>query len=218
MNAEAVSAILKEGSPISTRIGAHPAWYRNIVYKSEGSLVHLSLVDRYLENVILPGSNISIKFFNEFFVYMFNGIIHNIYAGCPGCIIVQIIECEEIINTRLSPRYDTYLPANLKPDWDSMFHFSIITDMSYGGMAFLCTHRFDYNEEVLVNAYLPMNQIFQSRGKVIRRNIRNNTIDYSMQFSEIDEENCSLLSKYFARLDAENASLYQQYLLLSSKQ
>ena len=218
MNAEAVSAILKEGSPASTRIGTHPAWYRNIVYKSEGSLVHLSLIDRYLENVVLPGSNIYIKFFNEFFVYLFSGIIHNIYAGSPGYIIVQITECEEIINTRLSPRYDTYLPANLKPDWDSMHRFSIITDLSYGGMAFLCTHRFDSNEEVLVNAYLPFNQIFNTRGKVVRRNIKNNIIDYSMQFTETDETNCSLLSKYFARIDAEYTALYQQYLLASNKQ
>lgn len=218
MNAEAVSAILKEGSPVSTKIGAHPAWYRNIVYKSEGNLVYLSLIDRYLENAVFSGSSISIKYFNEFFVYLFTGVIYNIYAGNPGYVVVQITECEEIINTRLSPRYDIYLPASLKPDWDNLQHFSIITDLSYGGMAFFCSHRFDCNDEIWVDAYLPFNQIFHTKGKVIRRNIKGSVIDYSMQFTEINEENCGLLSKFFARLDAENAVLYQQYLMLTNKQ
>jgi len=218
MNVEAVSSILKEGSPVSTKIGSGPAWYRNIVYKSEGNLIHLSLIDRYLENAVITGTHISIKFFNEFFVYLFNGIIHNIYAGYPGYVIVQITDAEEIINTRLSPRYDIYLSANLKPEWDSIFYFSIITDISYGGMAFMCTHRFDYSEEVEVTAYLPFNQVFQTNGKVIRRSIKSGIIDYSMQFIEISEQSCGLLSKYFARLDAENAALYQQFLLYSSKQ
>ncbi|NJD04129.1 MAG: PilZ domain-containing protein [Ruminiclostridium sp.] len=218
MNVEAVSAILKEGSPVSTRIGSGSAWYRNIVYKSENNFVHLSLIDRYLENIVIVGTQISIKFFNEFFVYVFSGIIHNIYAGYPGYVIVQITDAEEIINTRLSPRYDIYLPANLKPEWDSIFFFSVITDISYGGMAFMCSHRFDHSEEVQVMAYLPLNQVFQTKGKVIRRNIKNGIIDYSMQFTEISEQSCGILSKYFARLDAENAALYQQFLLHSGRQ
>ena len=218
MNVEAVSAILKEGSPVSTKIGSAPAWYRNIIYKSEGNFVHLSLIDRYLENTIVVGSRISIKYFNEFFVYLFGGVIQNIYAGHPGYVIIQITDAEEIINTRLSPRYDIYLSANLKPDWDNISYFSIITDISYGGMAFMCTHRFDYSEEVEVTAYLTSNQVFQTTGKVIRRSIKSGIIDYSMQFIEINEHSCSLLSKYFSRLDAENAALYEQFLLYSNKQ
>lgn len=218
MNVEAVSAILKEGSPVSTRIGYGPAWYRNIVYKSEGSLVQLSLIDRYMENTITAGSHVSIKFFNEFFVYLFNGIVHNICAGLPGYIIVQVTEAEEIINTRLSPRYDTYLPASLKPEWDSMSYFSIITDISYGGMAFTCAHRFDSSEDIEVAAFLPSNQVFQTKGRIVRRNIKSSIIEYSMQFTEINEQSCELLSKYFARLDAESTALYEQYLLYTKKQ
>ncbi len=218
MNVEAVSAILKEGSPVSTRIGAGPAWYRNIIYKSEGNFVYLSLIDRYLENIVIAGTHISIRFFNEFFVYLFSGIVHTIYGGHSGYVTVQITDAEEIINTRLSPRYDTYLPANLKPEWDNLSYFSIITDISYGGMAFMCTHRFDYSEDVDATVYLPLHHIFQAKGKVIRRNIKSGIIDYSLHFIEIDEENCGLISRYFSRLDAENAALYQQYLLYSGKQ
>ncbi len=218
MNVEAVSAILKEGSSVSTKIGSGPAWYRNIVCKSKGNLVYLPLIDRYLENTVTSGTYIAIKFFNEFFVYLFSGIVHEIYAGYPGYVIVQIADAEEIINTRLSPRYDTYLPANLKPEWDNVYYFSVITDISYGGMAFMCTHRFDYSEEVEVTAYLSVNQVFQIKGKVIRRSIKNAVIDYSMQFTEISEQSCSLLSKYFSRLDAESAALYQQYLINLNKQ
>lgn len=218
MNVEAVSVILKEGASVSTKIGSGPAWHRNIVYKSEGSFVQLSLIDRYLENLIVTGMHISIKFFNEFFVYLFEGVIHNICAGHPGHVLVKVTDAEEIINTRLSPRYDIYLSANLRPEWDDIIHFSVINDISYGGMAFMCTHRFDYNEEVEITAFLPSNEIFRTTGKVIRRSIKSGIIDYSMQFIQISEQNCGLLSKYFAHLDMENAALYEQFLLHSNKQ
>lgn len=220
MNAEAASSILKEGSHVSTKLklGNGLAWFRNIVYRSEGSFVHLALIDRYLENVIVTGNHITIKYFNEFFVYLFEGVIHSIQAGSPGYVVVQISEAEEIINTRLSPRYDTYLSANLKAPWDNTYYFSVITDLSYGGMAFMCAHRFDYGEEIEVTAYLPFNQIFQTTGKVIRRSLKSSVIDYSMQFVVIDEHNCSLLAKYFSRLDAENANMYELYLMYSNKQ
>lgn len=218
MNSEAAAAILKEGSHVSTKLGNGLAWFRNIVFRSDGKYIHLALIDRYLENVIVVGNHMTIKFFNEFFVYLFEGVIHTIQAGNPGYIIVQIDDAEEIINTRMSPRYDAYLSANLRAPWDNSYHFSVITDLSYGGMAFMCTHRFDYGEEIEVTAFLPFNQIFQTTGKVIRRTMRNNIIDYSMQFVLIDESNCNLLSKYFTRLDAENASMYELYLMYSNKQ
>lgn len=218
MNAESVSAILKEGSHVATRLGTGMAWFRNIVYRSEGNFIHLALIDRYLENLIVPGIQISVKYFNEFFVYLFDGVIHSIHAGSPGYVIVQINDAQEIINTRMSPRYDTYLQANLKASWDNTYYFSIITDLSYGGFAFICTHRFDYGEEIEATAYLPYNQVFQTTGKVIRRSLKNDIIDYSMQFIVIDEHNCSLLSKYFKRLDAENAAMYELYLMYSNKQ
>ncbi len=218
MNVEAVSAILKEGLAISTKIGSSLAWHRNIVYKSEGAFVHVALIDRYLENAVTTGTHISVKFFNEFFVYLFDGIIHSIHAGHPGYLTIQVTSAEEIINTRLSPRYGTYISANLKPEWDSTFYFSIITDISFGGVAFICTHRFDYGDELEVTAYLPSNQIIQTTGKVVRRSIKSGIIDYSMQFTEMSEENCSILSRYFSRLDEENKAMYEEYLIFSARQ
>jgi PilZ domain. len=218
MNAESVSTILKEGFHVGTKLGAGMAWYRNIVYRSEGSFVHLALIDRYLENIIAPGMQISVKYYNEFFVYLFEGVIHSIHAGTPGYIIIQVNDAQEIINTRMSPRYDAYLSANLKATWDNTHHFSVITDLSYGGMAFISHYRFEYGEEVEVTIYLTCNQIFQTTGKIIRRSLKNSVIDYSMQFIILDEHNCSQLSKYFSRLDSENACLYELYKLYSNKQ
>lgn len=218
MNVDSLSSILKEGLAVSTRLCSSVTWHRNIVCRSEKNLVHLLLIDRYLENAITVGTRVSIKLFNEFFVYLFEGAIHSIYAGSPGHVVLQINKVDEIINTRSSPRYDTYIAANLKSEWDNDLYFAIMADISYGGMALLCTHRFEHGEEVLVTSYLPFNQVFYTKGRIIRRNDRKGIIDYSIQFIELEDEGIVMLAKYFSRLEQEKIQMFEDYLLYSSKQ
>lgn len=212
MNVEAVSVILKEGMAVSTKLGSGMTWCRNIVYKSEGDSVYLALIEQYLENIIIPGSTISIKYVNEYFIYLFEGTITNINPSYPAYLTVRVTNAEEILNSRLSPRYDVYIAADLKPEWDDSSCFAVITDISFGGLAFICNLKFDYNEKLEITAHLPSGQKINARGKIIRKTIKNNVSDYSMQFIEISESNCHLLSKYFSSLESEISVLYKQYL------
>jgi hypothetical protein len=212
LNVESVSAILKEGMAVSTKLGSGMTWCRNIVYKSERNCVCLALIEQYLENIIIPGSTISIKYVDEYFIYLFEGTIINISASYPPYLTVRITNAEEIINSRLSPRYDVYMAADLKPGWDDTSYFAVITDISFGGLAFICNLKLDYNEELEITAYLPKGLKINTKGKIIRKTIKNNVIDYSMQFIEINESNCNLLSKYFSSLESEISLLYKQYL------
>lgn len=209
---EAVSIILKEGSLVGTRLDNSLFWYDNIVYKSEGRIVYIALIDKYPDDAVAPGRSISIKFVNEFFIYVFEGTVIKIDAAYPGYAAVRVTSAEEMINSRLSPRYDVNLPASLKPVWDSDSYPATMTDISFGGAAFLSAHRFDYNEELCAVIHLPEGNTVHAAGKVVRRNIRSTVTDYSLQFVELDENNCNILSRFFLHIEDEISLLHKKFI------
>lgn len=207
MNASAVSTILKEGMIVNTRLDNSNAWYYNILCKSKGNKVSVRLLDSYVQNVIMPGSTIVLKYSNEYFQYLFEGTVSEITVNDPAHVVVQVNKAEELINTRAFPRYDLYFTAQIKPLWRDVPFFCITSNIGLGGIAFLSQHQFDYGEENDVSIYLPNRQIIHAFGKVIRKCSRGNLFDYSMQFMEIDEVNSGLLSAYLQSIEEEWARL-----------
>lgn len=212
MNVEAVSVILKEGALIGTRLDGNLSWRGNIVYKSEGRTVYVALLDSYLDDAVSPGRPISIKYINQYFIYIFEGVVIKVDPTYPAYIAARVTSAEEVINSRLSPRYDVHLSADMKPVWDSDSYAATVTDISYGGIAFICGSRFDYNEELDTDIRLYGNQVIKVRGKIIRKSKKNKVSEYSMQFSDMDEGSYNKLSLFFSQLE-ENADLmYKRFL------
>ena len=212
LNVEAVSVILKEGTLVGTRLDNCLSWCGNIVYRSEGRIVYIALVDSYLEDAIAPGRTISIKYINEYFIYVFEGIVIKIDSEYPGYAAVRITSAEEVLNSRLSPRYDVHLAANMKPVWDSDSYPATVTDISFGGIAFICSNRFDYNEELNMEIHLHINQAIKTRGKIIKKSIKNKIAEYSMQFSDMDESSYKTLSLFFSQLEEDASVMYKHFL------
>lgn len=212
LNVEAASVILKEGMSVSTRLDSGMTWYRNIVYKSKGSMVYISLLENYPEKMLTTGSNICLKYVNDYFIYLFEGMVNCICPDEPSHVAIRITSAEEIINSRLSPRYDVCLAADLRPSWDDESYSSIITDISFGGAAFMCKYKFDHNEELNVVIHLPEGDTIHTAAKVIRRDIRNAAIDYSMQFIEFNESNCNILSRFFLLIEDEIMLMYKRFI------
>jgi hypothetical protein len=201
LNAMAVSTILKQGMIIRTKLNSSLTWYENIVYKIEANTVYISLKPSYIENIILPGMTMFLKYTNEYFEYLFEGIVSEIKPFNPGFITISVNKAEEMINTREFPRYEVYLASDITPCYSETSCFSIITNICLGGMAFLAKYQFDYGEETEVLIYLPNYETVKAKGKIIRRNHKTNYIDYSMQFIDMDECHSILLSKFVASLE-----------------
>jgi hypothetical protein len=211
LNAAAVSSILKEGMIILTRQGTNYAWYENIIYKCDRNSVYLALIDSYIDHAVMPGSQMTVKYANEFFEYLFEGTVSEIHLDAPRYISVKIIKAEEMINTRTFPRYDTAVPAKIRSSWSEADQYAIVTNVCLGGMAFLSKYSFDYGEECDVYIYLPGSVQVCARGKVIRRAEKNNFIDYSMQFTDMDESNNNLLSHYISSLEEKCSRMREQF-------
>jgi len=212
LKAVTISSVLKEGIVVNTKVGSNNIWYQNIVYKCEENQISLALINSYLESTIMLGTNMLIKFANEYFEYVFEGHVSSIKAGFPSYITLKIIKGEEMINTREFPRYDIYLASEIYSAVDNTSYFSIVVNVSLGGMAFVSNHEFDYGEESDIKVFLPDNKYAYAKGKTIRKSIKIDHINYSMQFIEMTEKNSILLSDYLSFLDDDLLRLKNHFI------
>jgi hypothetical protein len=212
LNTTVIKYILKEGLLVSTRLGPGNVWYNNIIYKVDDTRIVLSLIDSYLENIIMLNSHFELKYANEFFEYVFEGIVVDINPKHPRCVTVLVKKAEELVNTRFFPRYDTYIASTIKKLWDDVWHFSIVNNICLDGMAFICKHELNYGDEIDICIYLPDVEVICTRGKVLRKRHTNNLFNYSLQFIQMDETGSIKLSDYLAIADEINSNLTNFFL------
>lgn len=201
MRISAVPAVLKEGMIVNTNPYNRGVWYQNIIYKVQDNYVFLALVDRYLENALVPGSVFTIKHSNEYFEYLLEGKVSAVNPRYPALVAVEIDSIHEIINIRSFPRYDTYLPAEIESRWENAPVFSIVTNICLGGMAFLSANRFENGEELRITVYLPDKATVSGRGEIIAGFEKSAPSGYRLKFTEMDEYNNNLLYEYLQLLD-----------------
>lgn len=213
LNASAAATILSEGMMIGVRLGANAPWHGNVIYGLSGTTIKIAYIDKFMRGIAVIGCPVSVKYSNDNFVYYFCGTVKDICNSPLEYILVKIDTAEEIINNRLYPRYDVKLDALVRPLWDDEDYPCIITDLSYGGAAFMCDHQFDGNDYLEITIPLPDNVTIKMTGKVIRRKYAYSTIiDHALQFIECDNVNNKLFTDYFAQLDEEVSSIYNRYM------
>ena len=203
-----VPLLLKEGMPVSTKLNCNGSiWHANIVFRVEDNKVFMPLLDCYLENILAVGSGIALKYSNEYYEYLFEGVVSSINPRHPAYITVNVNKVKEVINTRMFPRYDAYLAINIKTPWSGACFFAVATNICFGGILFACPHKFDSGEELEIMIYLPCQSVICAKGKIIGKKPRNNLIEYCLQFIDMDEINGSLLSAYFQSLEESRARM-----------
>ncbi|MCX7749566.1 MAG: PilZ domain-containing protein [Clostridia bacterium] len=211
MSIESVMAILKEGATIGTRIIPDGIWHQNIVYKIENHTVYTSLLESYLENIIMVGSPIIIKLPLEYFEYLYEGTVTEIQPNYPGYVAITIKKAEELVNTRAFPRYDVCLGTDIKSPLNDNIIFSVVSNISLSGMAFVSKETYDYGDVLEIAVYLPNRSIAYAKGKIIRRNLQDTFNSYSMQFVYMDDKNSNLISKYMSTLEKKRLDMQQKY-------
>jgi hypothetical protein len=213
LNASYVPAILKEGMMVGVRIGPDSQWHGNIIYGVTGSVIRIAYMDKFVKQYAQPECPVWNKYSNDYFIYYFYGKVKKISSDSPLYILVKLENAEEMINNRLYPRYDVRIEATLRPVWDDEAYKCTITDLSYGGAAFECEHRFDSKENIEMMIHLPGCEPAKVTGKVIRRRSSGGIIaDHAAQFIECDNISNRQLSDYFEKLENEVSKIYNQYM------
>lgn len=213
LNASAITVILNEGMMVGVRLGSNAPWHGNIVYGVNGSTIRVAYIDKFMKGFAAPGCHAGIKYSNDNFIYYFSGIVKSVNTAHPEYVSIEINTAEEIINNRLFPRYDVRLMATLKPVWDDEVYSCTVTDLSYGGAAFVCTQKFDINEQLEMSLHLPGGVTIKVTGKVVRRKSNQSAAsDHSIQFIDCDNMSNKLLSEYFVQLEDEASEIYLYYV------
>lgn len=213
LDASYVPAVLREGMMVGVRIGPDSQWHGNIIYGVTDSIVRIAYIDKFMDRHAEPGCPVWIKYSDDYFIYYFCGRVAEIGSGSFRYITVELENGEEMINSRLYPRYDVRLEATLRPVWDDETYKCVITDLSYGGAAFECEHKFDGNENIEMTIYLPGSEPAKVTGKVIRRRSSGSIFaDHAAQFIECDSTCSTQLSNYFRKLEMEASEIYSQYM------
>lgn len=83
MKKDVVSRVLKEGMVVNTKLKNGSIWIQNIVYKVEKHLVSIALLSEYLENIIMLGQSITVKYSSEHSEILFEGEVVKIRPEYP---------------------------------------------------------------------------------------------------------------------------------------
>lgn len=208
MGKDLLYTILKESVVVYTKLSTSNIWHQNIVYKVEDKSVSIALITGYLESIIMPGQTMTIKLTNEDMEYIFIGIIGEIQPQFPSYVKVDIHSIKDLKNSRVFPRYDVYVAANIKSENTEEDHFAIIHDISLTGMAFYSKSDFSIcNEQLNLTIFLPNKNIIVAKGTIIRKISYDSYVDYGMSYTDMQEENNNSLYSFFAVLEEEKSEL-----------
>lgn len=211
MNSNAAASILEEGAVVRTKPGGSNTWYRDIVYGCSENIVYTALMPFHLESLVMPESGILLKYSNEFYEYLFEGKVRNICPDFPGYITIQLENIEELINTRNYHRVETYIAAVAKSSWDEEQKYGVVTNICQGGAAFTSNSDLDYGEEIEIGICLSDYSKTASRGKIVRKIQKGSNFDYSIQFTDISEEDIGRICDYMASLEEERSKMQSYF-------
>lgn len=208
MGKDLLYTVLKEGVVVYTKLSSSNIWHQNIVYKVENKSISIALITGYLESIIMPGQTMTIKLTNEDIEYLFIGTISEIQPQFPSYVTVDIQSTKDLKNSRVFPRYDVYVAANITSDDSKVEHFAIIHDISLTGMAFYSKSNFLIaSQQLNLTIFLPNKNIIVAKGTVVRKIDYDSYIDYGMNYTDMQEENNNSLYAFFSVLEKDKSKL-----------
>lgn len=208
-----VSKVLTEGTIVSTKLGTSSIWLQNIIYKSQNHKISISLLNEYLENIIMIGQPVIIKHSSELSEILYEGQIVDIHPDFPSFVKIHLSSVREEKNERVFPRYDVHLASTMTVGNRIDESFAIIHNLSLAGMSFYCKDDFSPEEDVVkFTIYLTNNKSVCAVGKIKRKIQLPDFIEYGLSFTEMHEENNNILSSFFSLIEIDRASLHDEYI------
>lgn len=201
MNSSKFSHVLREGAVVYTKLYASNTWIKNTISKIRDNDLYIPLLTGYLSDIISIGNDITIKCSDDYNEYIVNGTITDIKVSNSSYVVVHINNVFETLNTRAFKRYDIFLASNIKSIDDKSAFFSIVTNISLGGMAFISNHEFGSDREAGATILIPDNKLITVKGTIVRKSMDSGIIDYGMKFIEVGPDSEKVLFDYLLALE-----------------
>ena len=150
----------------------------------------------------------SIKLTNKDMEFLFTGTVTKIQPQFPSYVTINVKTLKDMKNSRVFPRYDVYLAANIESNNSKDKHFAIIHNISLIGMAFYSKNDFSISDEQLnLTIYLPNKDIITAKGTITRKISSDSYIDYGLKYTDMQEDINNSLYSFFSELEDEKSRL-----------
>ncbi len=210
MNSACISKLIIPGSLVSFRKLNQTPWSLNIITECTEDTLCLPFTNDLLRACLFSGTQVDIKFNNQYYEYILNCSVVKIELSRFPYILVKVDKICESPNNRLFPRLDVYLPAALSTSSSS--YYCNVSNLSLGGTAFLIDQVFPENTSCEINILLEDNSSIYAKGQIVTASTENELYKYCMMFTFMEEENSNRLFSYLDALENSYASLKSKYL------
>lgn len=211
LNKICMSKLLYPGSLVSVKVENGLAWSLNIVSGCRNEYIDIPMTQDLLKSFIFIGSDIELKFKNEYYEYIIQGTISKIELCGSPFIRVDIQDIAEAKNSRIFPRRDVYLPATLSIDSENTY-FCTISNISLGGIAFLLDREIKSDTECEANIFLDKDNTIFVKGSILKSVKLDPFFKFNMKFTYMDEEDSNCLYSYIQAIDKSYDILRSIYL------
>ncbi len=211
MNKSCISKLILPGSLISIRIGYSHIWHNTIVCRFNDSGLDIPLTSDLVKSCPFKDISAIIKFKNEYFEYIIHGIVTKVELCGSPFIRIQPLDIYGNINNRVFPRHDVYLPATVSISNDNTY-FCTVSNISLGGIAFLLDKEIPSAIECEANIILNEKTSIFSKGIILRCSPQASLLEYSMQFTFMNEDDSNNLYEFLYSLDISYKEIISKYI------
>ncbi len=201
--------VLKSGDIVRTRKRGEKKWNTNIAFnvKNDELVLDAGINEEYYKSIKV-GDKVECKVTLDKFEYTIEANVTDMASTPMQTMTLNIKEIKKYDNLRKESRHFVYLFALIRQneeDRDPIF--SVITDISKGGVAVLINDRnsmerenISVHDRVYFEVSLEDQRKIKFEGIIKREKKTKSSIEYGVQISDIDNDNRKVLDDYVDEL------------------
>lgn len=206
---EMLNQIIQDNTLIKTQVGLN-SWESSIIISHTEDVIQISLIQDYYKMALMAGDMIRCKYVFEGKEYLIEGKIEKVMLHDVPSLFIKITNIESFENKRKSERMDIRLGANIRTPGIDYPVYSIINNMSLGGVGIIIRTEIDVGSEVTVEMLLEYQNLLRFKGRVIRCNRENDYYNIGIKVDEGDSEGIKNLEKVFNKYRKIDEALIEE--------
>lgn len=195
-NIKSPSKLLKIGDVVELK---HYCMFNSVnaaVIYANDHIIRIRALDNIPERYFFPQDPVVINFTASEELYVVGGDIESIGFLEPLEVTIGIHKIERLKDVRKHARHYVSLTGDVKSGKDEGPNFSIIKNISLGGVKLNCKANYLLEDTVDVNVRLDKATKFTFMGKVVRKNKISDMYEYGIEIFGITEQNIKYLHAY----------------------
>lgn len=183
-----LSSVIQSGDTIYTQCHSYDEWIPNVIVNTGDNLIKINLIDYYFKKGVMVGSFISVRYSFSEHEYVLEGEVTDIDVYDTYTISIFINNTTVYQNRRKHFRYYSRLGSNLKSSINDKGTYSILTNISYSGLAIISKAHHNIGDEVFIDLFQSSENIIPVSAQIVRKKALNYGYEYGVSFIDLSED------------------------------